>query len=58
MRERVRKRLIERVKRKERERQPVPLSLRSDGMVSGMINRSLCYPCQWPKIEANQEGLR
>lgn len=50
--------VCERERKSERERHPVPLSLRSGGMVSGMINRSLCYPCQQPKIEAKQEGLR
>lgn len=40
------------------ERHPLPLSLRSGGLVRGMINRSLRYPCQQPKIEAIQEGLR
>lgn len=39
---------------RERERHPLPLSLKSGGIVSGMINRSLCYPCQQPKIESNQ----
>ena len=34
---------------KEEERRPAP-----GGMVSGMINRGLGYPCQQPKIEENQ----